>query len=51
VVTSLSRAKTLLLDSLGGILVIWAIPLAIVLVGAPIGLGIAALRWLARQAF
>jgi len=41
----------LLLDSLGGILVIWMIPLAIVLVGAPIALGLAGLRWLGRWAF
>jgi len=51
VVNEPSRTKTWLLDALGGIAVIWAIPLAIVLVGAPIGLAIAALRWLVRQAF
>lgn len=49
--TEPSRAKTLLLDALGGIAVIWTIPLAIVLVGAPIALGFAALRWLVRWAF
>ncbi len=49
--TEPSRAKTLLLDSLGGIAVIWSIPLVIVLVGAPIALGLAALRWLARLVF
>ncbi|MEO8678241.1 MAG: hypothetical protein ABI665_04295 [Vicinamibacterales bacterium] len=49
--TTPSPAKTLLLDSLGGIAVIWAIPLAIVVVGAPIALAFAGVRWLANWAF
>ena len=38
--------RTIVLDSLGAILVIWTIPAAIVVVGAPIVLLIALARWL-----
>ena len=38
--------KTILFDSVGMILVVWAIPVAIVLVGAPIALVVALVRWL-----
>ena len=38
--------RTILFDSLGAILVIWTIPAAIVVVGAPIVLLVALARWL-----
>jgi len=38
--------KTRLLDSLGFALVIWSIPLAILLVGAPIAFVFALARWI-----
>ena len=41
--------KTLLLDSLGFVLVVWSIPAAILLVGAPIALVIAFMRWILQS--
>ena len=38
--------KTILIDSFGLILAVWAIPAAILLIGAPIALVIALARWL-----
>jgi hypothetical protein len=38
--------KTILLDSFGLVLVVWAIPAAILLVGAPIVLVFALMRWI-----
>ena len=38
--------KTLLLDSLGFVLVVWSIPAAILLIGMPIALVIATMRWI-----
>jgi hypothetical protein len=38
--------KTRLLDSLGFFLVIWSIPVAILLVGAPIAIVFAIARWI-----
>ena len=38
--------RTVLTDSLGLVLVVWSIPAAILLVGAPIALLIALMRWL-----
>jgi hypothetical protein len=37
--------KTILTDSLGLIMVVWAIPVAILLIGAPFVLVIALVRW------
>jgi hypothetical protein len=41
--------KTFLLDSLGFVLVVWSIPVAILLVGAPIALVIALIRWILQS--
>ena len=38
--------KTVLTDSLGFVLVVWSIPVAILLVGTPIVLVIALVRWI-----
>ena len=38
--------KTVLIDVLGFVLVVWSIPAAILVIGAPIGLAIALVRWL-----
>ena len=38
--------KTVLIDSLGLVLVVWSIPVAILLVGTPIVLVVALVRWL-----
>lgn len=38
--------KTVLTDSLGFVLILWSIPAAILLVGTPIVLVIALLRWI-----
>ena len=38
--------KTVLLDSLGFVLVVWSIPAAILLVGTPIVLVVALMRWI-----
>lgn len=44
--------KTVLIDSAGLILVVWSIPVAIILIGAPIvllaGAVIASVRWLVQ---
>lgn len=41
-----SRWKTILVDSLGMVVVVWSIPVAILLVAAPIMLVAALLRWI-----
>jgi hypothetical protein len=41
-----ARWKTLLIDSFGLVLVVWSIPIAILIVGAPIVLTVALIRWL-----
>jgi len=38
--------KTILIDSLGFVLVVWSIPAAILLVGTPIVLVVALVRWI-----
>ena len=38
--------KTILIDSVGLVLVVWTIPVAILLVGAPIALVVALARWI-----
>jgi hypothetical protein len=38
--------KTILIDSLGFVLVVWSIPVVILLVGAPIALVVALIRWM-----
>ena len=44
--TAPARWKTVIIDSLGLVLVVWSIPIAILIVGAPIVLVVALLRWL-----
>lgn len=44
--TAPARWKTAIIDSLGLVLVIWSIPIAILIVGAPIALTVALIRWL-----
>ena len=44
--TDAPRWKTILVDSLGFVLVIWSIPVAILLVGAPFMLVAAFMRWI-----
>ena len=41
--------KTVLLDSLGFVLVAWSIPAAILLVGTPIVLVVAFVRWILQS--
>jgi hypothetical protein len=41
--------KTVLIDSLGLVLVVWSIPAAILLVGTPIVLAVALLRWILQS--
>ena len=41
--------KTVLLDSLGFVLVVWSIPVAILLVGTPIVLVVAFVRWILQS--
>ena len=43
------RWRTILFDSLGWVAVIWAIPIAIVVIGAPIALVIKLVQMLARS--
>ncbi len=38
--------KTVLIDSLGFVLVVWSIPAAILVVGTPIVLVVALMRWI-----
>jgi len=38
--------KTILIDSLGLVLVVWSIPVAILVIGAPIALVVALARWI-----
>ena len=38
--------KTILIDSLGLVVVVWSIPVAILLVGTPIVLVVALIRWI-----
>jgi hypothetical protein len=38
-----------LFDSLGLVLVVWSIPVAILLVGTPIVLVVAGMRWILQQ--
>ena len=38
--------KTILIDSLGLVLVVWSIPVAILVIGAPIALVAALVRWI-----
>jgi len=40
------RARTILIDSLGLVAVIWSIPVAILLIGMPIVLIVALIRWI-----
>ena len=48
--TEPSPAQTLIVDALGGIAIIWAIPLAIVLVGLPVALVVYLIRLAATWA-
>ena len=45
-VTEAPAWKTILIDSVGMVLVVWAIPVGILVVGAPIALVVALARWL-----
>jgi hypothetical protein len=48
--TTVSSARTWLRDAVALLAVVWTIPLAILLVGAPVALAVALLLWLARLA-
>ena len=40
--------KTILLDSLGFVLVVWSVPVAILLIGTPIVLVVTFVRWIVQ---
>ena len=44
--TEAPRWKTILIDSLGLVVVVWSIPVAILIVGTPIVLVVALVRWI-----
>lgn len=48
--TTLSSERTWLREALALLAVVWTVPFAIILVGAPVALVIALLLWLARLA-
>ena len=43
--TAISAWKTILIDLFGFVVVVWSIPVVILLVGAPIALVVALIRW------
>lgn len=45
-VTEAPLWKTILVDSLGLVVVVWSIPVAILVIGAPIALVVALARWI-----
>jgi len=46
--TATPRWKTIVIDSIGLVLVVWSIPVAVVVVGTPIVLAVALLMMVAR---